>query len=224
MIASIDDTHLFDRLAESGARLISIARPGYGGSSPYEMVSIGEWGEIVSTLVDRLGLAEFDVFGISSGAPYAYAVASRLPGRVRALYILSGIPALYDDAVRAGWPFPLDPQATLAEMRQVAREVFFADLTPTDRERSDIKDSLANDCFGVAQDLRLRCRDWGFDLREVTTPVIMRHSQTDLPALTVRTASLLPHCRLDLRENDPHFSQEVLDDFIRTEMAGAGGI
>jgi pimeloyl-ACP methyl ester carboxylesterase len=52
MIASITDYHLFDRLIETGTHLISIARPGYGESSPYHMSNMAEWGDIVSVLVD----------------------------------------------------------------------------------------------------------------------------------------------------------------------------
>ncbi len=49
----------------------------------------------------------------------------------------------------------------------------------------------------------------------------MRHSRADgsVPLVTAeRTASYLPNCRFEIRENDPHFSQEVLDDFICTVM------
>src|SRR4030065_1299004 len=70
MIASICDYHLFDSLIEAKKRLICIARPGYGESSPYQMENIAEWGKIVSILVDNLGLSKFDVFGILSGAPF----------------------------------------------------------------------------------------------------------------------------------------------------------
>jgi len=34
----------------------------------------------------------------------------------------------------------------------------------------------------------------------------------------VRTAELLPNCELELAETGPHFSNEVLDDFIRTTI------
>lgn len=40
LIASIKDVHLFHRLVDFGARLISPARPGYGESTPYEMTDI----------------------------------------------------------------------------------------------------------------------------------------------------------------------------------------
>ena len=54
LIASINDYHLFDRLIRSGRRLVCMARPGYGESSPYPMANVAEWGEIVSILERRL--------------------------------------------------------------------------------------------------------------------------------------------------------------------------
>jgi pimeloyl-ACP methyl ester carboxylesterase len=106
LIASINDFALFTRLVTSGARLISAARPGYGESSPYVMSTISEWAEIVSVLVDELRLSHFDILGMSSGAPYSFALGHRFPGKVRNIYIFSGIPALYDEEVLSHWPFP----------------------------------------------------------------------------------------------------------------------
>ena len=74
LIASIEDHALFESLINSGIRLICMARPGYGESSPYPMARIAEWGEIVSGLVDELALPYFDVLGMSSGAPYSYSI------------------------------------------------------------------------------------------------------------------------------------------------------
>ncbi len=219
LIASIDDGHLFARLIASGARLICMARPGYGESSPYEMHNFAEWGEIAAVLVDELGLAQFDVFGISSGAPYSYAIGYKLPDRVRNLFILSGTPALYDENVLSFWPYPVNKDVSLAEMQKLAYELFFSDLSKEDQDKDDVKDSMMNHCFGVAQDLRLRGMNWGFRLSDVKGKVYMRHSQADnaVPWVTAEmTAKLLPDCRFEIRENDVHFSQEVLDDFIST--------
>jgi pimeloyl-ACP methyl ester carboxylesterase len=216
MIASIDDHHIFHRLIESGARLISIARPGYGASSPYALKNIGEWGEIVSALVAERGLAQFDVLGISSGAPYGYAIGHRLPEQVRNLFILSGTPALYDERVQSHWPYPLNQNATIPELQTLAHELFFAHLPEEALDQNDVKDSMANNCFGIAQDLKIRCMDWGFRLPDVKARVTMRHSRSDeaVPLITAElTAQLLPACRLEVRDHDPHFSQEVLDDF-----------
>jgi pimeloyl-ACP methyl ester carboxylesterase len=219
MVASICDSHqLFHRLVEAGARVICAARPGYGKSEPYELANVGQWGEMAGSLVDALRLDQLDVLGISSGAPYAYAVGGRLAARVRSLYILSGIPALCNASVRAAWPYPSSPEATLPEMQKLAYDLFFASLAPDDLRREDIIDSMANNCFGPGLDLMIRSRDWGFPLSAVQCQVTMRHSRADGPefvATAEMTARLLPDCRLEIREKDPHFSQEVLDNFIQ---------
>jgi pimeloyl-ACP methyl ester carboxylesterase len=223
LIASIDDSHLFDCLLELGTRLICIARPGYGESSPYLMRNFAEWGDLVSVVIDDLGLSHFDVFGISSGAPYSYAIGCRFSGRVRNIFILSGLPALYDEEVLSFWPYGVKKNAAMAEMEKLAAELFFSGLTREDLARNDIRDSLQNSGFGVAQDLRLRGLDWGFTLKDVSAPVAMRHSRSDesVPFIPAElTSKLLPNCTFEPRENEPHFSNEVLDDFIRTVMAG----
>jgi pimeloyl-ACP methyl ester carboxylesterase len=222
LIASINEYQLFDRLIKAGNRLICAARPGYGQSSPYQMANIGEWGEIVSLLVQELDLALSDILGMSSGAPYAYAIGYKIPDRVRNIYVFSGTPALYDDRVLGLWPYPIEKNASMADTARVAKDVFFSNVAERDLLRDEIKDSMMNDCFGVAQDLRLRCMDWGFTLSEVARPVYMEHSRTDqeVPFIVAEmTADMLPHCQLESREGE-HFSAETLDRFIRRIMLG----
>lgn len=217
LIASIDDYALFDRLLKANIRLICMARPGYGESPPYEMQSFSEWGDIVSHLVTALRLPQFDVLGISSGAPYAYSIGYRLPGNVRHIYILSGIPALYDALVISRWPYPAPESNKMEDLQALARALFFSRLTAHDLQKNDIRDSTMYNCFGVAQDLRLRFTDWGFRLSDLKANVFIRHSKQDdsVPVETaVRTSQLLDHCQLELTETDPHFSSEVLDDFL----------
>lgn len=223
LIASIKDYGLFERLIQLGAHLICIARPGYGESSPYVMKDIGEWADIVSVLVDELELVQFDILGMSSGAPYSYAIGYKFPDKVRNIYIFSGTPALYDEEVQSLWPFEMKKDASIDEMEQVAYEVFFSNLSETDLQKNDIQDSMMNNCFGLAQDLRLRCMDWGFSLSEVTEKVYMQHSRVDnaVPFATAEiTSKMLPNCELEVKENGVHFSEEALDDFIKTVMAG----
>lgn len=217
LIASISEYHLFDCLIGAGKRLICPARPGYGQSTPYKMANMAEWGEIVAVLVDNLGLVQCDVLGMSSGALYSYAIGYKLPDKVRNIYIFSGTPALYDDNVLAYWPYPITEGASIAEMKKVALEVFFSKVTEEDLLRDEIKDSMAHDCFGIAQDLRLRCMDWGFVLAEVRPAVYMEHSQTDpeVPFVTAEmTAKMIPNCQLEVRDGE-HFSQETLARFIK---------
>jgi pimeloyl-ACP methyl ester carboxylesterase len=222
MIASVRDDHLFGRLIEAGTRLILVARPGYGESSPYKLKDMAEWGDIVALLVAELNLSQVDVLGISSGAPYSYAIGYKLPGKVRNIFILSGTPALYEDDILALWPYPVNRNAALAELQTLARELFFSGLSEEDLSRNDIRDSMMNNCFGIAQDLRLRCTDWGFRLPDVRAYVYMQHSRLDnqVPFVTAEmTSRLLPNCRFESRETGEHFSRQVLDDFIASCIA-----
>ena len=68
---------------------------------------------------------------------------------------------------------------------------------------------MMNNCFGVAQDLRLRFLDWGFGLSDVPEKVFMHHSKSDdfVPfKAAIRTAELLPNCTLEMANSGPHFS------------------
>ena len=107
MIASIEEVELFEVLLSRKVRLVCIARPGYGDSSPYLMENLAEWGELTGCLIRELRIFRFDILGMSSGAPYSYAIGRRFPHLARRIYIFSGTPALYDEAVRAVWPYPL---------------------------------------------------------------------------------------------------------------------
>jgi hypothetical protein len=121
--------------------------------------------------------------------------------------------------VLAFWPYPVNKNASIAEMQALAYDLFFSHGSIEDLEKAEVKDSMRNGCFGVAQDLQIRVRDWGFRLCDVQGRVTMRHSKSDdvVPFITAEmTAKLLPHCQLETRENDVHFSQHVLDDFLDT--------
>lgn len=222
LIASIDDYDLFERLIQLGAYLVCVARPGYGASSPYEMRNIAEWADIVSVLVDELNLSRFDVLGMSSGAPYSYAVGYKFPDKVRNIYIFSGIPALYNEEVLSHWPYEVTKHATIAELETIAYELFFSNLSRADLEKNDIRDSMMNHCFGIAQDFKLRCVNWGFHLSDVRANVYMRHSRSDeaVPYMTAwLTSEMLPNCTLETKENGKHFSKEALDEYIETVIA-----
>jgi pimeloyl-ACP methyl ester carboxylesterase len=221
LIASIDDYELFDHLLQLNTRLICVARPGYGESSPYVLKSFAEWADIVALLIQELRIARFDILSMSSGAPYGYALGNKYPGKARNIYVFSGIPALYDQVVLSYWPFEAIRNKSMHELEDLAHQFFFSNLSEDDLKRNDIRDSLMNNGFGVAQDLGLRFMDWGFHLADVKGKVFMRHSKGDeaVPYRTaVRTSELLPNCQLELEETGPHFSNEVLGNFIKETM------
>jgi pimeloyl-ACP methyl ester carboxylesterase len=87
-----------------GIDLISIARPGYGRSDPVPMAAIAEWSPLLAGLLDALDVGEFDVLGVSAGAPYSYAVASMLPERVGGVAVLSGLGLVNEPDTRRLYP------------------------------------------------------------------------------------------------------------------------
>ena len=221
LIASIKDSDLFESLIKMNRHIICIARPGYGGSSPYLMNGISAWGEIITVIINELKLNNFDVLGMSSGAPYSYAIGYKHPDKVRNIYVYSGTPALYDEVIKSKWPFEITKDKDITEFKKIAYSVFFSGLKEDEKKRNDIEDSMMNDCFGVALDLKIRFMDWGFTLADVKSAVFMQHSRTDdtVPiALAERTAQLLPNCKLEIVEDEPHFSNETLNKFIKNTI------
>ena len=77
--------------ALSGVRLVSVSRPGYGGSTTTKTPSLSATGLDTAALAVFLGLHEYAVLGISGGGPFAVATAVAAPGAVRALAIVGGV-------------------------------------------------------------------------------------------------------------------------------------
>ncbi len=73
-----------------GVWIISPDRPGISGSSLQPNRKLTDWPRIVGRIVDHLDIGEFRMLAISGGAPYAYATAVAMPGRVRGIAIVSG--------------------------------------------------------------------------------------------------------------------------------------
>jgi pimeloyl-ACP methyl ester carboxylesterase len=78
--------------AEIGdTNLISFDRPGYGRTDLQRLPSLRGWGADVGEALVQLGVAECMVVGISTGAPYALAVAAALGPRVKRVLLAGGI-------------------------------------------------------------------------------------------------------------------------------------
>jgi pimeloyl-ACP methyl ester carboxylesterase len=94
---------LFDAVARAcGARLIAADRPGYGLSDFKHDRRIVDWSDDVRELSNYLGIERFALLGISGGAPYAVACASRMPDRITRLGIVCGLYSLADPDATAG--------------------------------------------------------------------------------------------------------------------------
>lgn len=75
---------------ELSLRVISADRPGICDSSFSVGRKLTDWPEVIEQFADHLGLDQFRILAISGGAPYAYVTGWKMPGRVRAMAIVSG--------------------------------------------------------------------------------------------------------------------------------------
>lgn len=71
--------------------VISVDRPGYGGSPSIRGRTLADWPRMIESLADHLKLDRFTVIGISGGAPYALACAAALPSRVTKVVEVCGL-------------------------------------------------------------------------------------------------------------------------------------
>ncbi len=68
--------------ASSGVRLLTVDRPGIGGSDVLPRRTFADWPNDVVELADALGVDEFGVIAWSGGGPYAAVCAARIPDRL----------------------------------------------------------------------------------------------------------------------------------------------
>jgi pimeloyl-ACP methyl ester carboxylesterase len=230
--------HLFGRAArELGLRVAAPDRPGTGGTDPRRLRRLVDWVEDAVLVLDALGAEPAALLGISAGGPFAAACAARIPGRVRSLMLVSplgppGWPTLgmapgerlsLAIARRApafgGWF--LGRLATLARRSpRLFLRLATSELPGIDRralEQPGMRDPfLANylEAFrrgsrGVAQDLRLLTRPWGFELGSIQVPTWIHHGDADttVPPTHARLfADVIPGAQLQLHPGHGHFS------------------
>ena len=229
---------------QRGFRVIAVERPGTGRSTNHRYDRVADFGPDVEALVDELGIDRFAVVGLSGGGPYTLAVARHLPDRVVVGTLLGGIgPVRGPDAVlsytrllryaapplevlrtpvgnavgavvRLATPFA-DPVFGL-----YARFLGFADrpvLGHPQFKAMFLHDLItADDLRSTAHDLALFARHWGFQLDEVTVPVVVWHGLSDVivpPSHGHHQAARLPRGELHVRMGAGHFAgfSEVAD-------------
>lgn len=89
--------------AAEGIRLVGLDRPGIGSSTPFVYDDVLDFTSDLEIFLDRLGIGELGVIGLSGGGPYTLAAGYAFPDRVRALGVLGGVaPTVGDDAIAGG--------------------------------------------------------------------------------------------------------------------------
>jgi len=97
-----------ERLAGTGARLITYDRPGYGRSDRHRGRRVVDCVGDVTAIADELGIERFAVTGGSGGGPHCLAVAARMPDRVVQARCIVGVAPYPSEGL--DWLAGMDPE------------------------------------------------------------------------------------------------------------------
>lgn len=187
----------------AGVHLITVDRPGYGGSEASSRPTLLGFASDVGRLVDHLWLGRVSVVGWSGGGQYAAACAVLLGERVDKLVLASTpapdeqVPWLSDSARQLAHVAWADPAGALQAARQVGWP--FVDEperagdrwdSPSDvaiRNRPRVHQALGamwREAFrtgvdGFAADLVAGSTAWRFDPTDITTPCHLFYGDDD---------------------------------------------
>jgi pimeloyl-ACP methyl ester carboxylesterase len=208
-------------------RLVSYARPSYGGSSPNPGRDVASAASDVRELVGALGVDRFAVMGASGGGPHALACAALLPDQAIGAVTLASL-APYTDAFDwyGGMVAPEGLRAAVEGREARAR---YAEVEEFDDSSFTAADwaalrgpwaSLGRDAGqagaagpdGLIDDDVAFVKPWGFDVANIITPVLVVQGGEDRvvpPAHADWLVRNLPSAELWLRPRDGHVS--VLD-------------
>jgi pimeloyl-ACP methyl ester carboxylesterase len=230
--------HWFRQAADDlGLRVITPDRPGIGGSDPRRLTRVADWVEDATLVLDGLQADSAALLGISAGGPFAAACAARIPGRVRSLLLVSplGAPEWSTHGMATGerlslafagyapafsgwslgrgavltrrWP-QLFFRLAATSLPEVDNRAL-GEPSTRDSFLVNYAEAFRRGSWGVAQDLRVLTRPWGFDLGSINVPTLIRHGDADttVPLQHARRyAEVIPGARLQIHPGDGHFS------------------
>jgi len=220
-----------------GLCIIAPDRPGIGGTDRRHLSQLADWAEDAAELLDAMHIGSAALLGVSGGGPFAAACAARITGRVSSLMLVAplGLPGWPSNGMApaerlslllashapefGGWS--LDRLAALARrspqlfLRLAATAQPNADIralqNPAMREAflTSYLEAFRGGSWGVAQDLRVLTRPWGFDLSAITAPTRVHQGDADTtvpPHHARRYAEAIPGAQLQIHPGDGHFS------------------
>ena len=210
-----------------GMRLVTYARPSYGGSSPLPGRDVASAARDVAEIGAALEIPRFVVLGYSGGGPHALACAALLPGVVLGCGVLA-CPAPFDggDDWFAGMAAPGALRAaaagSVARRRYAESDAFdpaifiVSDWAALEGPWGALgDDAVRAGALGpdglIADDLAF-VSPWGFELGRLSAPVLVLQGREDrvIPAAHgARIVDACPGAELRLRAGAGHVS--VLD-------------
>jgi len=193
--------------AELNARIIAVDRPGMGLSDHKPDREILDWPDDVAELADALKLDRFAVLGMSGGGPYAATCAYKLPERLTATGIVSGMGPSDAPGAKEGlsWTWPGKPRFVrwlvfkllASGLRRDPEKVYKRFVTSMKKALAEpdalvmdqpgmseiffdgFKEALCSGTGGASRDAVLYTRPWGFDLHDIKADVHLWHGGMD---------------------------------------------
>jgi pimeloyl-ACP methyl ester carboxylesterase len=222
---------------ELGLRLVAPDRPGIGGTDPRSLRRLADWVDDAALVLDALPAGPTALLGVSAGGPFAAACAARLPGRVGSLTLIAplGAPGWPTDGMASGQRLAIQAArrapafggwflGRLAMLARRSPRLFLrlaaSELPDIDRRAlaqpamceaflTGYTEAFRRGSWGVAQDLRVLMRPWGFELGSITVPASIHHgvADTTVPPQHARLfAAAIPGAQLQLHPGHGHFS------------------
>lgn len=183
-------------------RAVALDTPGYGMSDgPPGVAEIPEYAAVLLEAIDALGLDEFAVVGVHTGASLAVQLAVQAPERVTHA-MLSGVP-VFAPEVRAeylrSWAPPVAPEADGGHLRWAWERYQRIWQGPPELLHLGATTLLSNlDGYHLAYQAAFRY-DPEPDLPAVRCPVLLHTAEDDLLVASDRVAvDLFPDARLEV--------------------------
>jgi pimeloyl-ACP methyl ester carboxylesterase len=189
-----------------GLRLISYDRPGYGESTPQPGRTTADCADDARAICQALGIGRLAMWGLSGGGPHVLACAALLPDLVVAAASLASL-APYDaegldwlagfsqDAVNEVRLMFTDKPASRAMFEKDRDEMLAAspaelaqgmkahapdaDLAFLTDEAVCMQQGYASGIEGCWDDCWAQVTPWGFDLAQISVPVLLLHGGRD---------------------------------------------
>jgi pimeloyl-ACP methyl ester carboxylesterase len=217
-------TPLLAAAADRGIRLVSYGRPSYGGSTPLPGRDVASAAGDVAQVADALNIERFATMGASGGGPHALACAALLPGRVAGVACLAGIApfttgfdwftGMHSAAALRAAAVGRATRADLAETDEFDPAMFTAaDWSALQGQWAelgqDAERASADGVDGLIDDDVAFATPWGFDLADITAPVLLVQGGQDriVPPSHARwMAEQLPQAELRVHPDSGHVS------------------
>lgn len=193
-----------DLVSEAGVRLISVDRPGYGGSDPAPGRTLMSWADDAAALADTLAIDDFVVLAWSAGGAYALACAAAIPDRVSACALYGSVVPTsmpgYDEGLDdMGRRVKAGAQERPDELREVLRafasnpvefalglvrgeeagDEVLADEAVLAQMTANAREAFAQGADAMTDDFLLLYGPWQFALDTVRCPVTVASGELD---------------------------------------------